>query len=78
MNLHFTEFLYVFIQNYVWKMQNLGRFFGFWPNAISKLYHPKCRIWILAFFTNFCPIKIELSGNIVWLRKETFVPKMKT
>ena len=29
----------------------------------------KCRIWIfwiLAFSTNFCPIKIDLSGNTVW------------
>ena len=22
--------------------------------------------WILAFSTNFCPIKIDLSGNTVW------------
>ena len=31
--------------------------------------YSKCRIWIfdiLAFFTNFCPIKNVLSGNIVW------------
>ena len=28
--------------------------------------HPKCRIWILAFFTNFCPLKSNLSGNTVW------------
>ena len=31
--------------------------------------HPKCRIWIfwiLAFSTNFCPIKTDLSGNTVW------------
>ena len=30
----------------------------------------KCRIWtfgILAFSTNFCPIKTDLSGNTVWL-----------
>ena len=28
--------------------------------------YPKCRIWILAFSTNFCPIKTDLSGNTVW------------
>ena len=28
--------------------------------------YSKCRIWILAFFTNFCPIKTDLSGNTVW------------
>ena len=31
--------------------------------------HSKCRIWdfqFLAFLTNFCPIKIDLSGNTVW------------
>ena len=26
----------------------------------------KYRIWILAFCTNFCPIKTDLSGNTVW------------
>ena len=26
----------------------------------------KCPIWILAFSTNFCPIKTDLSGNTVW------------
>ena len=36
-----------------------------------KLKHSvlKCLIWdfsILRFFTNFYPIKIDLSGNIVW------------
>ena len=32
-------------------------------------YPPKSRIFnltILAFSTNFCPIKIDLSGNAVW------------
>ena len=28
--------------------------------------HSKCRIWILALSTIFCPIKIDLSGNTVW------------
>ena len=38
-------------------------------------YHSKCRIWvfsILAFFTIFCPIKINLSGNTVWPRNSAF------
>ena len=26
----------------------------------------KCRIWISAFSTNFCPIKTDLSGNTDW------------
>ena len=26
----------------------------------------KCRFWILAFFTNFCPFKNDLSSNTVW------------
>ena len=30
--------------------------------------HSKCLIWILAFFASFCPIKIDLSGNIFWVR----------
>ena len=25
----------------------------------------KNRFWILAFYTNFCPFKIDLSGNTV-------------
>ena len=28
--------------------------------------HQKCRISIMAFFNNFCPIKSDLSGNTVW------------
>ena len=37
--------------------------------------HPKCRILnfpILAFFTIFCPTKIGLSGNTVWLQASRF------
>ena len=35
----------------------------------------KCRIlnfWILAFSINFCPIKIDLSGNTVWPQASGF------
>ena len=32
----------------------------------------KCRIWILAFSTNFCPIKSDLSGNTVWPQASDF------
>ena len=34
----------------------------------------KCRIWfsILAFSANFCPMKIDLSGNTVWLQASAF------
>ena len=28
--------------------------------------------WILAFFTNFCPIKTDLSGNTVWPQASGF------
>ena len=34
--------------------------------------YPKCRIWILAFSTNFCPIKTDLSGNTVWQQASRF------
>ena len=37
--------------------------------------YSKCRIWIfgiLAFSTNFCPIKIDLSGNTVWPQASGF------
>ena len=37
--------------------------------------YSKCRIWIfwiLAFFTNFCPIKTDLSGNTVWPQASGF------
>ena len=57
---------------------NLGDFLFFrmiWPAKInyqfahcflkySKMSH--LNLWILAFSTNFCPIKTELSGNTVW------------
>ena len=37
--------------------------------------YSKCRIWIfdiLAFSTNFCPIKSDLSGNTVWPQASGF------
>ena len=35
---------------------------------------PKCLIWIFEFwhFANFCPIKIDLSGNTVWPQASRF------
>ena len=37
------------------------------PHRVWKLLKVwKCRIWILASSINFCPIKIDLSGNTVW------------
>ena len=32
----------------------------------------KMIFWILAFFTNFCPIKTDLSGNTVWPQASGF------
>ena len=34
--------------------------------------HSKCRIWILAFYTNFCPIQTNMSGNTVWQQASGF------
>ena len=34
--------------------------------------YSKCRIWILAVSTNFCPIKTDLSGNPVWTQASGF------
>ena len=34
--------------------------------------YSKCRIRILAFSTNFCPIKTDLSGNTVWPQASGF------
>ena len=34
--------------------------------------HTKCHILILAFSTNFCPIKTDLSGNTVWPQASDF------
>ena len=34
--------------------------------------YSKCRIWILAFSTNFCFIKSDLSGNTVWPQASSF------
>ena len=43
-------------------------------NSIFTLFenYSKCRIWILAFFTNFCPFKTDLSGNTVWPQASGF------
>ena len=37
--------------------------------------HSKCRIWIfgiLAFSTNFCPIKTDTCGNTIWPQASAF------
>ena len=34
--------------------------------------YSKCLIWILAFPTNFCPFKTDLSGNTVWPQASGF------
>ena len=58
----------------------------YWHNSFSQyLYsktqlsiftlfenYSKCRIWILAFSTNFCPINIDLSSNTVWPHASAF------
>ena len=46
--------------------------FSLGTNILFENYS-KCRIFsILAFFTNFCPIKIDLSGNTVWQQASGF------
>ena len=48
-------------------------------NTLFENYS-KCRIWsfgILAFFTNFCPIKTDLSGNTVWPQTSGFQKLVK-
>ena len=37
---------------------------------LLKMSHLNC--WILAFSTNFCPIKSDLSGNTVWPQASGF------
>ena len=39
--------------------------------------YSKCRIWILAFSTKFCPIKTDLSGNTVWPKASGFQKLLK-
>ena len=34
--------------------------------------YSKCRIWILAFSINFCPIKTDMSANTVWPQASGF------
>ena len=34
--------------------------------------YSKCRIWILAFSANFCPIKTDQSGSTVWPQASDF------
>ena len=52
------------------------RFFPIFGAKIQVFKNiPKCRIWIfsiLAFSTNFCPIKTDLSGNTVWPQASGF------
>ena len=57
-----------------------------WSNAffldLPTLFenYSKCCIWILAFSTNFCPIKSDLSGNTIWkvkfLSKNSILTKL--
>ena len=34
--------------------------------------YSKCPIWIFELSTNFCPIKIDMSGITVWLQASGF------
>ena len=51
---HFEILSLVLVANIVWKL--------------LKMSH--LNFWILAFSTNFCPIKIDLSGNTVWTQRK--------
>ena len=43
-----------------------------WQAALGAHIVWKWRFWILAFSTNFCPIKTDLSGNSVWPKASGF------
>ena len=51
--------------------------FKYWnpnsPKIIWKLLNlSHLNFWILAFFTNFCPMKTDLSGNTIWPQVSAF------
>ena len=58
--------------------QEKSDFFSQWKSKVFSTQgtlfenYSKCRIWILAFSTNFCPIKIDRSGNTVWPQTSGF------
>ena len=59
-----------------WKCCGLGLFscWQLWFHTLFENYS-KCRILIfgiLAFSTNFCPIKTDLSGKTVWPQASSF------
>ena len=54
-----------------------NKYGGFLKSSSSSKFtsfenYSKYRIWILAFSTNFCPTKIDLSGNSVWPQASRF------
>ena len=53
----------------IFSADRANRFHIVWKSP--KMYHLKF-FSILAFSTNFCPIKIDLSGNTVWLQVSAF------
>ena len=69
---------------YLWTMVLICIFsFSAWQGVVfshNTIYtmhtvfqnHRKCRIWILAFSTNFCPIKTDLSGKNSWPQASGF------
>ena len=71
-NVIFATFFISFLKKI--RMKSFGDF-NFW-NAFSTFFQrhivwkllkmSHLYFWILAFSTNFCPIKTDLSGNTVW------------
>ena len=51
-----------------WNLRNIQKVFKPWK--LLKMSH--LNFWILAISTNFCPIKIDLSGNTVWPQASGF------
>ena len=67
----------VFHYEYTWVLLPTWNFSKMKEDILLTMFEncSKCRIWnfwILAFSTNFCPIKTDISGNTVWPQASGF------
>ena len=72
-------------EDQIWKIEEKSEkcsFLGglYWWKADFTVFknHSKCRIWIFVFSTKqYGPIKIDISGNTVWLQASGFQKLVK-
>ena len=61
--------MYYCVNEHCWTSKSIDEH---WGACMSFEDHIKCPISILTFYTNLCPIVIDLSGNTIWPKATVF------